>query len=504
MLDLFYRLIGHTPAVPLNRRGLPFKRHRAEMRIYQVWMAKLIVRLSAVFLAVDMGLGKTIATLAAIKYLLDNGTVSRVLIVGPKRVATDTWPDEICDWDFLDSLEFALCVGTPEERIAALDQRAPVTIINRENLQWLYEYLGEGARWDFDMLVYDEASRLKAFVVRAKTKKEPGEAKAKFKARVTEFGALAMVRDRFKRIVLLSGTPAPNGLVDLGGPAFIADGGQRLGRNKTAFLSRWFIEEKYTNKIIPHSFAFAQITGALKGLMFSLRAEDHIEVPKHVIQDHWVKLSKAHMKQYREFKKTLYSEDYDIEAASAGVMVNKLLQFANGSMYRMPEGVENPVRETIHIHDEKLAPLESILEEAAGQTVLLAYEFEFDLERIKKRYPHVVVFDETPDFVARWNRGEIAFGAAHPASMSHGLNLQHGGHIQVWFGLTWSLELYQQFNKRLARSGQAAEHTIIHRILARETFDERQAMVLEQKDITQDAVNDVFRVELLEIERDAA
>ena len=499
---------------------------------------------SAVLAAVDMGLGKTVCALTVVSDLLDEGEIDKALVVAPLRVATNTWPTEIEEWSHLKHLRYAVLCGPPGERAKAAADPAPIHIINRENLVWLHEYWG--SKWPYDMLIYDEASRLKAGRKRTaggeegvvKTLElagypddptehdvriidhmllcEPWPTKAELSEaadvgrkhidnlqksgvlapstrirppsppRISEFGVLAKRRSSFGRVIELSGTPSPNGLEDLWGPAYILDQGRRLGASKTAFLSRWFKKGRdgFTNVPFPH--AEREILTALSDVMFSMKEQDYRQVLPVLHNIIEVNLPKKALNHYREFKKELYSEEYDVEAVNNGVLTNKLLQFANGSMYRGEE------KHVVPIHDEKLKALESIIEEAAGAPVLIAYSFQFDCDRIKKRFPNAVIFDDDENFVKKWNKGKIAIGLAHPASIGHGLNLQYGGNIAVWYGLTWSLELYQQFNKRLPRPGQT-KTVIIHHILAKDTEDSRQYRALNTKGATQDRIIDAVR-----------
>lgn len=476
--------------------------HEHMLRGYQRYLADLIEQTPCLMLAVPMGLGKTGATLTAVRRLLRAGVVRRVIVVAPLMVAKDTWPDEIRDWSHLADLDYAVCVGTETERLAALARDAEITIINRENIRWLWRKVGGRAFWRWDMLVYDESSRLKGFSPRSAAR--PSSDGKKKKAMPSEFGVLANVRDKITRVVELTGTPSPNGLKDLGGQAYILDKGERLGTSKSAFLDRWFDQSKYDYGITPKPFAEEQIMSRMKDIMFGLRAEDHIQLPPKMFFDRYVRLSDKHMKEYRAFEKTSISDAYDVEACSRGVLTNKLLQFANGSLYRMPEGVENARREVVPIHDEKLTALDSIIEEANGANILIAYGFQFDLERIRKRYPKIHIFDETKNFKERWNNGELNIAIAHPASMAHGLNLQFGGHIQVWYGLTWSLEFYLQFNQRLARPGQPNDHVLIYRIIAKGTADEDVIRAMDDKSATQDSVTEAVRVRVLSEYADAA
>lgn len=461
----------------------------ADMRSYQRYLAREIELRPYLLGAAEMSLGKTAATLTGVRRLLRRNRAWRAIIVAPLKVAEETWPTEVHKWEHLRDLTYTVVTGDEKQRLAALDVDADLTIINRENLQWLWRTIGGKDGWRWKILIYDESSRLKAWRLRTKGDKEKGKT-----ANLTEFGVLASARSRIEHVVELSGTPSPNGVIDLGGQAYILDRGERLGRSRKAFLDRWFDQNRYTRAIKPKPHAKAEIMGLMKEVMIGLRAEDYIDLPPRVFNPIKVKLPPKIMKQYREFKRTLVAEDYDVEAVSQGVLTNKLLQFANGGLYRQIEGTVPPQRETLFVHDCKLDALERIIEEAAGQSVLVAYSFKFDLQRIKKRFPRAVVFDEEPNFVKRWNNREIEIGLAHPASIGHGLNLQFGGYIQVWYGLTWSLELYDQFNRRLARPGQESPTVFIHHIIAEGTADEAVMTAMQVKGAEQDDITRAVRV----------
>jgi SNF2 family DNA or RNA helicase len=440
-------------------------------------------------IVVPMGWGKTGPTLTACRRLIDTGTVRKVLVVAPLRVAENTWPDEIDSWEHTKLLTHSVLTGSAEERARAAREDTEFHIINRENIRWLVEFWGD--RWPYDMLVYDECSRLKAG-----KKRTPGGKKTA--PRLSEFGSLARVRAKMHRVVELTGTPSPNGIIDLWGPAYIMDLGERLGSSRTAFLSRWFDSDYMGYRHTPKPHAQAEILNLLSDVMIGLRPDDHVELPEVVNNFIRVRLPDSIMREYRRFERTLVSDAYDVEACHRGVLTNKLLQFSNGSMYRPIEGSSPPKREIVQIHDAKMAALESVVEEAAGQQVLVAYSFRFDLDRIRKKYPRAVVFDEEPDFVRKWNRGEIGIGLAHPASIGHGLNLQVGGHIACWYGLIWSLELYQQFNARLPRPGQLSDHVFIHHIIAEGTADEDVLRVLNTNGATQDDIVATVRARVLQ------
>jgi hypothetical protein len=479
-------------AVTNESLGL-FRLREEDLRSYQRYLASEIEARPYLLGAAEMSLGKSAATLTGVRRLLRRNRNWRTLIVAPLKVAEETWPTEVHKWEHLKDLTYTVVTGDEKARLAALDVDADLTIINRENLQWLWRVIGGKTGWRWQILVYDESSRLKAWRLRTKGDKEKGK-----KANLTEFGVLASARSHIERVVELSGTPSPNGVKDLGGQAYLLDQGERLGRSRQAFLDRWFDQNRYTREVKAKPHAKSEIMALMKDVMIGLRAEDYIDLPPRLFNPIKVKLPPKIMKQYRDFKRTLVAEEYDVEAVSQGVLTNKLLQFANGGLYRQIEGTVPPQREVVHVHDYKLDALERIIEEAAGQSVLVAYSFKFDLARIKKRFPRAVVFDEEPNFVKRWNNRDIEIGLAHPASIGHGLNLQFGGHIQVWYGLTWSLELYDQFNRRLARPGQESPTVFIHHIIAEGTADEAVMLAMQMKGAEQDDITRAVRVLLTE------
>lgn len=448
-------------------------------------MAQAIKRIRTVLLAVDMGMGKTAAALTAARRLLDEFMVRRVLIIAPLRVAELTWPEEIAEWEHTAVLSYSLITGGPKKRLAALKKDVEVYIINRENLPWLWRTLKK-KNWAFDMIIYDESSRLKAGKKRTKSK------------RLSEFGALALARHKARYVVELTGTPAPGGLKDLWGQVYILDQGKRLGEKQTHFHDRWFDKDYMGWNLEPKKHAEKQIMSRIKDVMIGLRAEDHVDMPPVRPNKILVKLPAKAMKEYRLFEKHMVSEAYDVEAASRGVLTNKLLQFANGSMYRVDEDDPEERRRVVKIHDAKLAALDSVWEEAAGRQVLVAYSFKFDLKQILRRYPKATVVRNDPDWKKKWDRGTAGMTLAHPAEVGHGLNLQHGSNILCWFGMTWSLELYQQFNKRLARPGQSESYVWAHHILAQGTMDEVVYESMLEKDATQDRITQRVRVRILD------
>ena len=468
----------------------------SHFRPYQRWMTNVIVDLAGVYLGAEMGLGKTAATLKAVQILLSRGEVSNILIIAPMKVAEETWPEEIAKWAFARRLTYKVVTGTQEERIASLKSgKTDITIINRENLRWLAHALGVTG-WRYDMVVYDEGSRLKSGRLKSNpTKRKDGSMPAK---RMTELGVLDKMRFQTKKVVVLSGTPSPNGLIDLWGPVYLIDKGKRLGKSMTAFKRRWFRDDVWTKKVEPFDHSEKEIMDLLQDVFFSLKEEDYLDLPPLIPVDHYVKLTPAEMKKYNDFKREMVFEmesegeepEY-IEAVNSGVLTGKLLQFANGSMYR-EDGT------AYKIHNHKLDVLESIVEEAAGKPILVAYSFQFDRDAILKKFPQARLYGATKNDKRDWDAGKIPILVVHPASAGHGLNFQFGSNIAVWYGLTWSLELYKQFIKRLHRSGQKEDRVFLHRILTKGTHDEDVVRVLQRRGVTQDQITDAVRVLLAE------
>ena len=445
----------------------------ADFHDYQHFIADTVYEKDAVLVAADMGLGKTGSVLKAIRRLLDEGVVNKVLVVAPLHVADHTWPEEIATWDFAEALSYSVLTGDQAARNAARLEDTEIHIINRENVVWLWKAWGARS-WPYDMLVYDEASRLKGGSDRTKPViRMDGSASV---PKLSEFGTLKRARFFFKRVVEMSGTPSPNGLIDLWGPIYVLDRGERLGTSKTAFKNRWFKYNHYDYSTTPHDHSHGEIMGLVKDVMVSLREEDYLKLPPLIPNPRWVHLPKKAMEQYRRFEKTMVLEEFDLEAVNGGVLTNKLLQLANGSLY-VDEDRAEP------IHDVKLRELESVVEESFGEPMLIAYTFRFDIERIKKRFPKFRVFGDSKNDKRDWDAGRIPGLIVHPASAGHGLNFQYGGHIAVWYGLNWSLELYRQFIKRLHRQGQKHQ-VMMHYILAKGTADEDVLAALNVKGAT--------------------
>lgn len=444
---------------------------------YQAYATNFILEhpISAVFL--DMGLGKSIITLTALFDLcLDSFQIRKVLVIAPLRVARDTWPAEIKKWDHLRGLSWSLAVGSEVERKAALQQRAFVYIINRENVQWLIEE--SGLPFDYDMVVIDELSSFKSYQAK-------------------RFRSLLKVRPRVKRIVGLTGTPSSNGLMDLWAEFRLLDMGERLGRFITGYRNRFFLPDKRNAQVV---FSYKPLPGAedaiyrqISDITISMRAADHLQMPECVSNEVKVPLSPKERQLYDSMKSDLVVSlaGTEVDAGNAAALSNKLSQMANGAVY----GEEKQV---IPIHDRKLDVLEDLIEGANGKPVLVAYWFKHDLERIQQRLHKLhVPFStmDTSESIERWNRGELPVALIHPASAGHGLNLQAGGSTLVWFGLTWSLELYQQANARLWRQGQK-DSVVIHHIIAEGTIDERIMEALSKKEKTQSALIEAVKADL--------
>ncbi len=440
---------------------------------YQTYATEFMIKnpVSAVFL--DMGLGKTVITLTAINEMCrDSFLVSKVLVIAPLRVARDTWPAEIEKWNHLKGLTYAVAVGTEAERRAALLQNASVYIINRENLCWLIE--DSGLPFDFDMVVIDELSSFKSH-------------------RAKRFKSLLKARPHIKRIVGLTGTPSTNGLMDLWAEFRILDLGKRLGRYITHYRQNYFIPDKRNGMVV---FSYKPLPGAeeaiykqIDDITISMKAEDYLDMPDCIYNEVKVKLDKKERKVYNTLKKEMVVSigADEVDASNAAVLSNKLSQLANGAIY-------SDNKKVISIHDRKLDALEDLIEAANGKPVLVAYWFKHDFERIKKRFD-VREIKSSKDIVD-WNNGQIPVAVIHPASAGHGLNLQAGGSTLIWYGITWSLELYQQTNARLWRQGQKSEAVIIHHIIAEKTVDEQIMAALNRKDKTQSALIDAVRVNL--------
>jgi len=496
---------------------------RSDLRPYQDIFVDKIKEGEGVILALPMGSGKTTTTLTAVSDLLDSGEVTKVLIVAPKNVAIATWPDEIEEWEHLSHLQYSLLrideddpelifdrdrayadgkdvIGlTPDQAMHFAERRKtaikewmrqglaiddkPIHFINKEGLVWLWEFFGSGKEWPYDMLVVDEASMFKNAKMRTAKKG------------ITRYGVAVKSRKFYSKVVELTGTPAPKGLINLFGLAKVADGGERLGDSRYQFEQRFFDKDYMGWNLTPKDWAEDKIMELLDDIMFALDEEDcNPDLPPRIDNPIKIRLPRKVMEEYHKFEKTLISERYDVEAVNSGVLTGKLLQFANGSMY-------NEDRDDVWIHDEKLQALETVIAEANGAPVLVAYSYLFDLKRIMKKYKKAEVFGQgdVRDMKRRWNNGEIDLMLAHPQSIGHGQNVQRGGNISCWYGLTSDLELWQQFNKRLHRSGQLHDTVWNNIIIAEGTHDEQIMPVLSARDATQERIIQAVRLRLDEL-----
>ena len=419
----------------------------------------------------DMGLGKTVITLTALNNLLfDCFEISRVLVIAPLRVARNTWPQEIGKWGHLHHIRYSVVVGTEKERLAALRKQASLYIINRENVPWLVEKTA----FSYDAIVIDELSSFKNWSSK-------------------RFKALMKVRPLAKRVIGLTGTPSGNGLMDLFAEFKVLDMGQRLGRFITKYRQDYFTPDKRNGQVV---FSYAPLPGAeeriyekISDITISMKAADHLRMPELIESEYSVRMNEEEKKMYADMceQLVLQMKGDEVTAANAGVLSGKLAQMANGAVYT-GDGT------TLHIHDRKLDALEDIVESMNGKPLLVAYWFRHDAERIEKCVPCVRL--DTDEAIARWNRGEIPVALIHPASAGHGLNLQSGGSTLVWFGITWSLELYQQTVARLYRQGQNSNTVVVQHIIAEGTIDERILRALKRKDKTQAALIEAVKAEV--------
>lgn len=427
---------------------------------YQSFAAEFILEHPVCCLMLDMGLGKTVVTLSALWELaLDYFDIGKVLVIAPKRVATDTWPRELSKWEHLTGLTASLVVGNRQQREEALNRPAFLYIINRENVSWLVENF----RWDFDTVVIDELSSFKS-------------------NRTERFKAMKKVRPLVHRVIGLTGTPAPNSLLDLWPEMYLLDMGQRLGRFITGYRERFFVPDKRNREIVysykPREGAEDAIYSLISDICISMKAVDYLDMPERIDNRIEVAMSVKEKKLYDDFCRDMVVQigDEELDAVNAGVLSGKLLQMANGAVY-------GDDRKVLPIHSRKLDALEDLVEAANGKPLLVAYWYKHDFARIRERFPEARCIDTSRD-ISDWNAGKVPLALIHPASAGHGLNLQEGGCTIVWYGLTWSLELYQQLNARLWRQGQT--HTVvIHHIITKGTHDEDVMKALENKDMRQ-------------------
>lgn len=413
-----------------------------------------------------LGLGKTVSTLTALAELVDGMEINKALVIAPLRVANTVWAKEAANWQHTAHLRVSVCTGAPAKREAALAATADVYVINRENVPWLVKYYGKA--WPFDCVVIDEVSSFK-------------------NSSSQRFRALKRVRPKIDRLIELTGTMAPNGLIDLWAQAYLIDQGQRLCRTKTAFLQKWFDADFMGYNYTPRPGADEQIHAALEDVVLTMTAEDYLDMPERIDTSVPVRLPAKARTLYdrleKEFMIELESED--ITALSAAALANKLLQVCNGFAYD-EEGSSHD------LHSAKLDALADIVEDNTGENLLIAYNYKTDLARLQERFPQAVVLDKEGEAIAEWNAGRVPLLLAHPASAGHGLNLQAGGSTIVWYGLNWSLELYEQFNGRLHRQGQERTVKVVH-LVAEGCIDEKVMKAIQGKARTQQDLIDALK-----------
>lgn len=433
-------------------------------RPYQLPIIQAITTIKRVNIFASMGIGKTVSCLTAIEQMYLEGPV---LVLAPLRVAVSTWPDEVAKWEHLDGVTISAITGSPAARRKALAVDAMVYTINYENLPWLVAECGDN--WPFAMIIADESTRLKGFRLRAGSKRAAALAK--------------VAHAKTPHFVNLTGTPAPNGLIDLWGQCWFIDKGQRLGRTFAAFTSRWFNQQRFGNffKLTPHAHSQKEIQTALSGITLSIDARDWFDIAEPVVVPVPVKLPATAKKLYQQMEREMFFElaGMEVEAMSAAAKTVKCLQIASGAVY----GEDGETWEAIH--DEKIKALESIIEEASGAPILVAYHWRHDLDRLRAAFPSAKVLDADPATIKAWNAGKIPLLLAHPASAGHGLNLQDGGNILVFFSLWWDLEQHQQIIERIGPTRQAqAGHdrpVFIYYIIAENTVDKLALARLQGK-----------------------
>lgn len=439
---------------------------------YQTYATNFILEHPVAAVLLEMGLGKSVITLTAIyELMLNRFEVEKVLVIAPLRVARDTWPAEIEKWEHLKGLTYSAAIGTEAERLAALKRPAHLYLINRENVDWLITK--SGIPFDFDMVVIDELSSFKSHAAK-------------------RFKSLLKVRPTIKRMVGLTGTPSSNGLMDLWAEFRILDMGQRLGRYITHYRNNFFVPDKRNQQMIfsykPRAGAEDAIYRLISDITISMKSADFLKMPECIINEVPVALSEKEWSVYQALKEDMVVDlkDEEIDAVNAAVLSGKLLQMANGAVY-------NEEKDIIHIHDRKLDALEDLIEGANGKPVLVAYWYNHDLQRIKERFSVREI--KTSQDIKDWNNSDIPVAVIHPASAGHGLNIQFGGSTIIWFGLTWSLELYQQTNARLWRQGQKST-VVIHHIIAKDTIDEDVMKALRKKEKIQSALIDSVKARI--------
>ena len=441
---------------------------REQLHKYQERMINFIYNTPKCAVWAGLGLGKTITTLTAIVDLIDSMTVSKVLIVAPLRVANSVWHKEAANWQHTKHLKFSIVTGSEKERLAALHKTADVYVINRENVHWIVEHYAK--KWPFDMIVLDESSSFKS-------------------SSSQRFKSLRKTIPFTNRLVELTGTPSPNGLLDIWSQMYLLDCGERLGRSMTAYKQRFFEASYNGYSFKPVKSADKIIHKLIDDLVISLNVDDYLEMPERIDTVIRVPLPPSRMVEYKQLEREFLIQinDNEVVAYNAATLAGKLLQYCNGAMYT------DELKNWTEIHSAKLDAIDDIISENTDENLLIAYNYKTDLIRLQARYPDAVVLDSDPKTIEQWNSGNIKMLLAHPASAGHGLNLQHGGSIIVWFGLNWSLELYQQFNGRLHRQGQTKPVRVVH-IVADGCIDDKVMLAIENKAETQQQLLDALKL----------
>jgi SNF2 family DNA or RNA helicase len=431
---------------------------RKNLHSYQISAIEFAHKNPKCGLFLDMGLGKTATSLTIASDFLDSFFINKVLVVAPLRVANTVWKQEAEKWGHLKDLSIDICTGSKVDRLEKLNSDADIHIINRENIPWLSENL----KWKWDMVIVDESSSFKS----NKSKR---------------FKAIRKQLKHIKSMILLTGTPSPNGLMDLWSQLFLIDNGERLGKTITNYRQRFFRPDGYMGySYKPNPDADEKIKSIIRDVCITMEAKDYLELPDRIDLNEYIELPDKSKKQYEELEKEFIlsiKEDTDIEAPSAAALANKLLQISNGAIY-------DEDKKWHELHDSKIQALKDIIEDNPNENFLVAYNFRSDLERILKAFPNAVLLSKEGIELEEWNKGNIKMLLAHPASAGHGLNAQFGGSAIIWFGLNWSLELYQQFNARLHRQGQEKPVRIIH-LVAKGCLDEKVLIALRNKAKTQ-------------------
>lgn len=435
--------------------------NRKSLHSYQIEAVKFVYNKRKCALFLDMGLGKTVSSLTVVSDFLDSFISNKIIVIAPLMVANGVWKQEAAKWDYLKNLKIAICTGSIKERTKAVECSYDILVINRENITWL---IGN-YKWIWDTVIVDESTSFKS----SKSKR---------------FKDLKKMTKHIANIILLTGTPSPNGLLDLWSQMYLIDNGKRLGRTMTQYKQRFFTQDYSGFKWTPKEGAENEIKKLISDVCLSMKAVDYLKMPGKIILNEEVMLTDKLKKQYKELEKkfVLNLKDKNIIALSGSALSNKLLQFCNGAIYDEDGG-------TNEIHDLKLKRLKEIIQENPNERFLIAYNFKSDLKRILKSFPEAVILSKNSDIIDEWNNGKIKMLLAHPASACFGLNLQQGGSILLWFGLNWSLELYEQFNARLYRQGQSKTVRIIH-IVAKDCLDFKILSALKSKAKTQnDLIN---------------